>query len=80
MVEGLARFSSVGAENAQGHSPHVLEHSWVIFAAEKGKNRICACWRGVVSVEKTDQFSSDGRESKAASRAAVVGVVWFSML
>ena len=37
-------------------------------------------WHGVDSVEKTDKFSSGGRESRAASEAAVVGVVWFSML
>ena len=74
MVEGLARFSSVGAQNARGHSPHPLEQSWQVAVRVESQDRICACWRGVVSVEKTAQFSSDGRESKTASTTAVAGV------
>ena len=80
MVDGLVRFDSAGLETARVYSPHTLEHSWVIFAAEKGCDRICVYWRGVVSVEKRAHFWSGGRERRAVSEAAAVGVVWFHML
>ena len=80
MVDGLVRFDSAGVITAREHSPHTLEHSWQAADRVESQDRICVSWHGVVSVEKRGKFSSGGRESKAASEAAAVGVVWFHML